>query len=112
MTEPSAELREACRQWLVDAKIPTYMWESWWVDKLADFIAARDQDLRLKHIAIERRTQCLVQEREQRVRELADKWCDPEFWKDEGSRMDSSDCGKQLQAALDGKPILSPVPPE
>ena len=34
------------------------------------------------------------------LKTLVDKWSDPDFWKDEGSRMDSADCAIELRQLL------------
>jgi len=35
-----------------------------------------------------------------RVRELAEQWCDPEYWRTTGCEMDSRDCGEALLRLL------------
>lgn len=35
-----------------------------------------------------------------RVEALAAKWRDPEFWEDVGSRWDSTDCARELEALI------------
>lgn len=34
------------------------------------------------------------------LRELAERWCDAEYWASEGNTLDSMDCGRQLLATL------------
>lgn len=44
----------------------------------------------------------------QQVRELIDKWREPEFWKERGNWMDSFDCARELEAVL--PPQGAPTP--
>ncbi len=62
---------------------------------LADLLSST-----LRWVEALERENALLKTRVEKVEKIMAKWSDPEFWKDDGCRMDSGDCAKELEEAL------------